>query len=388
MTERGTAAGAAGRAGAGPGGPTSARGRRPLVGALRRDGICRGSVRCCRGADHHHHDAPRRRAAHRARARWPDPADRSRRGAAAGGSAPHPVVPQRGSAFSAPTRRRSASSSPPCGSAVVGLPPGLPAHGTGPRAAGGTDARGRPPPAVPQQGGQRLGRPLAARLSRRSRRPTQYRRAHMAHHREEFGPDEPDMALYVGYPIPAPIRCAASSGRDATGQTGWKLLKGLFRATRSATPARGAPPARSSRCSSGSSAISALAGYPLVYLLLWFAAVHDRVAGHQPAALDRRARRHDALERPPPDHPLGAPALAGALRASSRTTSAGTSPTTCDSGYPDAPPAPLPPRAACARATSPTAWSTPATRRSGGRSRPGRPARRPLRRRRSAAAQA
>ena len=47
---------------------------------------------------------------------------------------------------------------------VVGLPPGLPAHGTGARAARRADARGRPPPAVPEQGGQRLGRPLAARL--------------------------------------------------------------------------------------------------------------------------------------------------------------------------------------------------------------------------------
>src|SRR5438034_6349329 len=28
-----------------------------------------------------------------------------------------------------------------------------------------------------------------------------YRRAHMAHHRQEFGPDEPDIPLYRGYPI-------------------------------------------------------------------------------------------------------------------------------------------------------------------------------------------
>ncbi|MEY2468858.1 MAG: hypothetical protein QOF21_1556, partial [Actinomycetota bacterium] len=28
-----------------------------------------------------------------------------------------------------------------------------------------------------------------------------YRRAHMAHHRDEFGPEEPDMNLYQGYPI-------------------------------------------------------------------------------------------------------------------------------------------------------------------------------------------
>jgi fatty acid desaturase len=30
-----------------------------------------------------------------------------------------------------------------------------------------------------------------------------YRRVHFAHHRDELGPDEPDLALYCGYPIPA-----------------------------------------------------------------------------------------------------------------------------------------------------------------------------------------
>jgi hypothetical protein len=30
-----------------------------------------------------------------------------------------------------------------------------------------------------------------------------YRRSHFAHHREEFGPGEPDIPLYAGYPIPA-----------------------------------------------------------------------------------------------------------------------------------------------------------------------------------------
>ena len=29
-----------------------------------------------------------------------------------------------------------------------------------------------------------------------------YRRVHFAHHRDEMGPDEPDTALYAGYPIP------------------------------------------------------------------------------------------------------------------------------------------------------------------------------------------
>ena len=29
-----------------------------------------------------------------------------------------------------------------------------------------------------------------------------YRRVHFAHHRDEMGPEEPDTALYAGYPIP------------------------------------------------------------------------------------------------------------------------------------------------------------------------------------------
>ena len=64
-----------------------------------------------------------------------------------------------------------------------------------------------------------------------------YRRGHMAHHRDEFGPDEPDIPLYRGYPISKRRRCAASSSRDATGRTGWKLFKGLLaRRARPTTP--------------------------------------------------------------------------------------------------------------------------------------------------------
>src|SRR4051812_11147487 len=59
-----------------------------------------------------------------------------------------------------------------------------------------------------------------------------YRRGHMAHHREEFGPNEPDIPLYRGYPI-ARSSMRRKLWRDATGQTGWKLFKGLLRATRS-----------------------------------------------------------------------------------------------------------------------------------------------------------
>ncbi|MEI8239247.1 MAG: fatty acid desaturase family protein [Actinomycetota bacterium] len=54
-----------------------------------------------------------------------------------------------------------------------------------------------------------------------------YRRVHMAHHRDEFGPDEPDIALYIGYPIGrASFRRKLT--RDATGRTGIKLMRGLL----------------------------------------------------------------------------------------------------------------------------------------------------------------
>ena len=59
-----------------------------------------------------------------------------------------------------------------------------------------------------------------------------YRRVHMAHHRDEFGPDEPDIALYAGYPIGrASLRRKLI--RDASGQTGLKLMRQLLGNVRS-----------------------------------------------------------------------------------------------------------------------------------------------------------
>jgi len=59
-----------------------------------------------------------------------------------------------------------------------------------------------------------------------------YRRGHMAHHREEFGPDEPDIPLYRGYPI-SRDSLRRKLVRDARGSTGWKLFKGLLGGVRS-----------------------------------------------------------------------------------------------------------------------------------------------------------
>jgi fatty acid desaturase len=60
-----------------------------------------------------------------------------------------------------------------------------------------------------------------------------YRRVHMAHHRDEFGPDEPDIPLYAGYPI-GPASFRRKMVRDATGQTGAKLMRALLHNVRCA----------------------------------------------------------------------------------------------------------------------------------------------------------
>lgn len=56
-----------------------------------------------------------------------------------------------------------------------------------------------------------------------------YRRGHMAHHKEEFGPNEPDLMLYAGYPIPKDS-WHRKLRRDAFGSSGWKNLKLLLKA--------------------------------------------------------------------------------------------------------------------------------------------------------------
>ena len=62
-----------------------------------------------------------------------------------------------------------------------------------------------------------------------------YRRVHMAHHRQEFGPDEPDIPLYAGYPITA-ASFRRKLVRDATGRTGFKLMRAQLAGFRSPDP--------------------------------------------------------------------------------------------------------------------------------------------------------
>jgi fatty acid desaturase len=95
-----------------------------------------------------------------------------------------------------------------------------------------------------------------------------YRRGHMAHHREEFGPNEPDIPLYSGYPIPKDS-LRRKLTRDALGITGIKLMRGLFRGLRSDSSA-----IRKHAWSILATQIVILGlftvfGHPWLYLFLW-----------------------------------------------------------------------------------------------------------------------
>jgi fatty acid desaturase len=92
-----------------------------------------------------------------------------------------------------------------------------------------------------------------------------YRRAHIAHHKDEMGPKEPDVALYVNYPVSrASLR--RKLVRDATGRTGFKLFRGLVRAARKGKPTA----VRILVCQIPIIAVFFLIGRPELYVLLWW----------------------------------------------------------------------------------------------------------------------
>jgi fatty acid desaturase len=97
-----------------------------------------------------------------------------------------------------------------------------------------------------------------------------YRRGHMAHHRDEFGPDEPDIPLYRGYPI-ARDSLRRKLTRDATGRTGWKLFKGLLRGVNSSDAAVRSQARRIVGVQLLLIAIGVALGHPWVYFILWLA---------------------------------------------------------------------------------------------------------------------
>jgi fatty acid desaturase len=93
-----------------------------------------------------------------------------------------------------------------------------------------------------------------------------YRRAHMSHHRDELGPDEPDAALYAGYPISrASLRRKLT--RDAVGISGWKNLRPLLRSTARASTRRAALPILAAQVVLFAAFLAV--GWPQLYPVLW-----------------------------------------------------------------------------------------------------------------------
>lgn len=97
-----------------------------------------------------------------------------------------------------------------------------------------------------------------------------YRRVHMAHHREEFGPNEPDIPLYANYPISA-ASFRRKLVRDATGRTGFRLLRIQLAGMRSPVPVVRRTLIKILFVQLVMMAASVLAGVWWVYPLFWLA---------------------------------------------------------------------------------------------------------------------
>jgi fatty acid desaturase len=120
-----------------------------------------------------------------------------------------------------------------------------------------------------------------------------YRRGHMAHHKDEFGPNEPDMNLYVGYPITR-SSWRRKLARDAVGISGWKNLKLLLNALRK--PSSRPVAMRIVMAQVAIFAAFTAAGYPLAWPLLWFA---PWMTGWRVINRLRSVAEHGGAERSP-----------------------------------------------------------------------------------------
>ncbi len=93
-----------------------------------------------------------------------------------------------------------------------------------------------------------------------------YRRGHVNHHRDEFGPKEPDFILYSFYPITR-SSMRRKLRRDAVGISAWRIVKPRFTGLAKREFVR-----LSLRFFAGQLMVFALfflAGVPLLYLVLW-----------------------------------------------------------------------------------------------------------------------
>ena len=134
-----------------------------------------------------------------------------------------------------------------------------------------------------------------------------YRRAHMAHHRDEMGPEEPDAGLYEGYPISSDS-LRRKLTRDLLFVSGVKNLRSLARAARK--EGRGGREARQVVAVQVALFAGALAwGRPLLYPLCWLAPwmtlwkVSNRLRaiaehGGMTRSDDRRLTTHHVRQRP------------------------------------------------------------------------------------------
>jgi fatty acid desaturase len=130
-----------------------------------------------------------------------------------------------------------------------------------------------------------------------------YRRAHLAHHRDEMGPEEPDAGLYEGYPI-SPDSLRRKLTRDLLFVSGYKNLRQLAHAARRPGEARVVVIVQAAMLA------AALAwGRPQLYLLCWLAPwtslwkVSNRLRaiaehGGMARSADRRETTHVIRQRP------------------------------------------------------------------------------------------
>lgn len=95
-----------------------------------------------------------------------------------------------------------------------------------------------------------------------------YRKVHTAHHRDEFGPNEPDFLLYSFYPI-ARASFLRKMRRDATGVSAWRILKPRFKGL--ITPGRRKAGLKLVGMQLVVFALFLLGGVPWLFVLLWLA---------------------------------------------------------------------------------------------------------------------
>lgn len=133
-----------------------------------------------------------------------------------------------------------------------------------------------------------------------------YRRAHMAHHKDEMGPDEPDLGLYQGYPIPMDS-FRRKLKRDALFVSGWKNLRPLVKGL--AKPTSRPLALRILATQGVILAVFSAAGRPWLYPLLWLGPwmsvwkVLNRLRaiaehGGMTRSADRRLTTHVVRQRP------------------------------------------------------------------------------------------